>query len=81
MNGYLVLIRANMDDLPAGLFETEAEAHKFCDELDVRDIERTKEVMGVDTSQFVAVDVVRFVNGRPVDLVWNRKLDDLDELE
>jgi len=78
MNGYLVVVRMNLDDLPIRLFSSEEEANDFIDENIVdgeptddfqRRIETATEAIDFDTSDLVRCDVLLFVDGHPAGVV------------
>jgi hypothetical protein len=80
MNGYLVLLRHTMDDLPIGLYADRDEALLECGRIggspdngmptkEIRDVYET------DCSTPVSVCVVRFVNGKPVEVIGSIAFD------
>lgn len=66
MNGYLVVLRCMMDDLPLGLFATRAKALKFALNLDFDGELPIERVWGIDRSSITQVDILQFKNGEPV---------------
>jgi hypothetical protein len=66
MNGFLVLIRHTLDDLPVGLFRTEKEATTFALTCDI-DVEtkRTAKLMSLDATTPICVAIVSFVDETP----------------
>lgn len=68
MNGYLVLLRHEMDDLPIGLFATYNEAKAFAVEHGPDPTDDEREVFYTDCSTPLYTCVVPFVDGVPVDV-------------
>ena len=70
INGYLVLLRHTMDDLPLRFFgENEyAKAKQFARSRGEMPTPHIRAVYNTDCSTPVGVDVVRFSNGVPVDV-------------
>lgn len=66
MNGFLVIARCGMDDIPLGLFETE-EAARVYGRMQTTDTVREKAatVFLLDVSEIICVDLVKFVAGSP----------------
>jgi hypothetical protein len=76
MNGHLVIVRTNLDDIPVRLFQTREEADDYANGMDdaaVLTVTRGGNVFNVDASTFNGVWVVEFVGGEPVSsrLVWD----------
>jgi hypothetical protein len=68
MNGFLVLLRCGMDDLPLGLFATHTAAWNFAKGIvpTSEEIAVTERVLSLDVSDLHAVSVMSFDNGVPV---------------
>ena len=66
MNGFLVMVRFMMDDVPARLFATEAEAREFAENLDENDISDAKYAIATDASILCSVAIVPFELGIPM---------------
>lgn len=73
MNGFLVVARCRMDDVPMALFDTRFQAEQFAAELtEERIVEAAGDVMAVDvTDPGVVVGIVEFRNctPTPIDLI------------
>lgn len=69
MNGYLVLVRCNLDDVPVRFFPTLEEAAIYAQRQDIEETADNiaQDVFGVELSQANYVDVVKFQDGVPVD--------------
>lgn len=70
MNGFLVVSRMTMDDVPMGLFDTRFQAEQFIAELTEESIIKAAgDVMGVKViDPGVMVCVVEFRDGRPLEI-------------
>ena len=69
MNGFLVVGRTNLDDVPLGLFGTKAEAEAFASGVTGDSIHVSAEsVMGVDRAGLINVGIVEFQNGVPQEI-------------
>jgi hypothetical protein len=67
MNGFLVFVRCNSDDLPIGLFATEDEAITFAWNNRGNDALKTiEDVLNIDASPTICTHVIEFKNGVPV---------------
>lgn len=67
MNGFLVLGRTNLDDVPLALFASRAAASRFANKATTEGVhELAVNVMGVDHAGIINVGVVEFRKGRPV---------------
>jgi hypothetical protein len=76
MNGHLVIVRTNLDDIPVRLCQTREEADDYANGMDdaaVLTVTRGENVFNVDASTFNGVWVVEFVGGEPASsrLVWD----------
>lgn len=66
MNGWLVLGRCNLDDVPVGLYATEAEAFARAEAITADEVcEIAGQVLRTDTSVVIGVDVLEFREGVP----------------
>lgn len=69
MNGFLVLGRATIDDIPLGLFMRREDAAAFAANVDVAYVRKVAhDVMGLDVSEVHAVGIVEFKGGEPTRL-------------
>lgn len=68
MNGFVVLLRTNLDDFPVRLCETKDEAVKFGKRLRANQIRKLAAMFGVDPAGACNVAVVAFSAGAPVEL-------------
>lgn len=66
MNGYLVLLRHTMDDLPIGLFATFDEAKAFATKHGPDPTDAEREVFHTDCSTPIYMCIVPFAAGFPV---------------
>jgi len=83
MSGYLVVFRADLDDLPLLLTADRAEAHEFAQSVTGVDDPRVRavcELYQLDTSTENGVAVVSFVAGRPTDVHLVKDFDGQDPL-
>jgi hypothetical protein len=65
MNGYLVVLRHEMDDLPVGLFATQKEAAKCAANLDEMPTTFIRDFYQTDCSTPCSVAIVKFSDGEP----------------
>lgn len=72
MNGFLVLLSHTMDDLPIGLFRTVKEAIEFADAASFDPTPEQREVFNTDCSTPCCINVVQFVDGKPVGSAYMR---------
>ena len=72
MDGYLVLLVHEMDDVPVGLFENLDGARTFADQLDPMPTPNVRMVFHTDCSTPVCVKVVSFKAGAPDAVVYTR---------
>lgn len=75
MNGFLVLLCHNMDDLPVFLTDNEDAAMKFASELDAEPSQTIRQVFNTDCSTPNCVKVVLFVGGKPVGVRYVKGFD------
>jgi hypothetical protein len=77
MNGYLVLARCSLDDIPLRLCGSREEAAEYAQGIGKREVrEQAAVVCGVGVSDVHALDVVRFVDGVPLpfqSLPWDEE--------
>lgn len=66
MNGFLVLIRHQMDDIPAALLPNRHLAEGAASTIDPMAPEHVREVFKTDASTPICVCIVEFRDGRPV---------------
>lgn len=76
MNGFLVMLSCNLDDVPLKLVRTLAEAERYAARLITHyeavpdehhpDVIRVCDLMGRDATQDCCVRIVTFRSGRPV---------------
>jgi len=81
MNGFLVLVRCGMDDLPARLCPTAEEARAVAEGLKPGDVEGVLRLLKLDTSVYIAIDVLGFRDGRLVSVEPVRDFDDEPDCE
>jgi hypothetical protein len=82
MNGFLVIGRCGMDDIPLQLCATREEALENARSVTGEDVlALAPVVMGVDVSVFVSVCILEFRDGKPreVEWVWGNDGDDGDD--
>lgn len=79
MNGYLVLLRHGMDDLPIGLFDTQGRADQFASTVEPMPTEAIRSLYGTDCSTPCCVEIVEFANGLPVNIRFVRDFDTEEE--
>jgi hypothetical protein len=78
MNGYLVIGRTNLDDVPVRLCETRDEAEGFANIVTGRVVHAIADIqLNVDGAGLINVAIVRFHNGIPDEL---HKVKDLDDV-
>ena len=66
MNGFLLMARCGMDDVPLGLYPGRADALNHALGLSPADVRRAAEaVLHVDVSDVIGLGVVEFVAGAP----------------
>ena len=69
MNGFLIVARMTMDDLPLRFLQTEDEVGKYM--LDGESIEavvqRIAPIAGCSTSELIGLDSIEFRDGQPVE--------------
>ena len=63
MNGYLVVLRHSMDDLPIKLCATIQEAKRVAQNTSADDGAGSKDVLKLDSSTPIGVDIWIFTNG------------------
>jgi hypothetical protein len=81
MNGFLILARCGMDDVPMRLCESMADACEFARSLTTKDVQEAAEtVCGVSVSEVITLHVVEFHDGvpLPVESVPFLEVDDND---
>lgn len=71
---YLVLVRCGIEDVPVRIFRDATKAHEFAKQLTkyspaFAEAQRAVDTLGRETALLDCVDVVRFLNGSPVDFV------------
>ena len=66
MNGFLVLIRHQMDDIPAALLSNRHVAEGAASTIDPMAPEHVREVMDTDASTPICVCIVEYRDGWPV---------------
>lgn len=66
MNGFLVVLRCTMDDLPLALFETADAANNFARQFDPDADLPIEEIWSLSRSSINWVSIVQFRNGLPV---------------
>ena len=66
MNGFLVVLRHSMDDIPLLLTDNEDEAMRFAESVNDSDGKTEKQVLSLDSSTPVCVCVWIFVSGHLV---------------
>ena len=71
MNGFLVLARCRMDDVPVLLESDTDRAKAFASNLTLNDVQESRfcEVASIDVSELIAVDLLRFANGKITEIV------------
>lgn len=69
MNGYLVVLRHSMDDLPIGLYATEVEAIKAAKRTRAMPTKRICGIIKTDCSTPACVAVYSFEDGKLVQMV------------
>jgi hypothetical protein len=67
LDGYLVLLRQTIDDIPIGFFANRDEAIKFADNSDGMPSPEIMWIYGDACSSPVAVQIIKFSKGIPVD--------------
>ena len=76
MNGYLVVIRCRNDDVPVALVDNLDKAIEITGLIDPEDSQYVQDVVSSicwrEPSKFVAVSIVKFVEGYPVRTVYLR---------
>jgi hypothetical protein len=80
MDGYLLMVRMNLDDVPVRFFSNLAEAKEFVD-ANIIDGEPTIEfqdriksmaaAIDFDTSDLVRCDVLRIIDGLPTEVAYS----------
>lgn len=66
MNGFLVLARCSIDDIPLKLFHNKSAAQAFARDVTTNQVfEIARRVFVCDTSVVVCIDVLEFVDGIP----------------
>lgn len=71
MNGFLVVGRCGMDEIPMGLFDTRGGAEAFALSLTRQSvIDQARQYM-LDVSMVFHVGVLEFRNGKPWGSYWN----------
>lgn len=69
MNGYLVLARCSIDDIPLRLFHNKSAAVAYAQTVTQAEVFKVaREVFTLDTSQVIVIDVVQFEDGIPTDV-------------
>lgn len=81
MNGFLVVVRCGMDDLPVRLIADEEAAMSYASAVPAADVALVKKTLVLDTSVFHGTGVVLFVNGQPVGYRHVLDFDDMDEAD
>lgn len=72
MNGWLLVARMKLDDLPIQLFGNKKEMSEWLrvGELSFEDsIDKVAKVLNLPTSELLRIEAIKFRNGRPVELV------------
>lgn len=72
MNGWLLVARMKMDDLPIGLFANKKEMGEWLragDEAVEEVVDKVAKVLDMPTSELLRIEAIQFRNGRPVQLV------------
>ncbi len=69
---YLVMLIHAMDDMPLRLFADFAMARRFAERVRPMPTDAIAELYGVDSAKPVSVEVLLFVDGVPVDRVYQR---------
>lgn len=66
MNGWLVIARCGMDDVPMRMFPTRGDAGTWAAALTPDDVAKAAaKIMGVDASIILGVDILEFDGGKP----------------
>lgn len=65
MNGFLVMLWCNFDDVPIRLCETYAEAEYAVKNYTEKDLSNAREVLGRDETDLVSGAIVEFRDGYP----------------
>lgn len=77
MNGFLLVARCPMDDVPAGLYSTRQEAFESAFDVRYGDILLiAQQVIGNDVSSLIALGIVEFRNGQPQEMEIVRTWDE-----
>jgi hypothetical protein len=76
MNGYLVMLCHNLDDLPVKFCATRQEATDYGNSLDEMPTEEMRLIFNTDCSTPNCVKVVHFVDGNPVGVTMVKSLND-----
>lgn len=81
MNGFLVVLRHSMDDLPVGLFATWGEAHRYAMSIKGMPCDWDRDIFQTDCSTPCAVAIATFKDSfvKAFDIV--RDFDDDDDVE
>lgn len=76
MDGWLVLWRQTMDDIPVGLFKTQAAAEKVAKKISIKECDRIAEQNDLSTTTHVCFFVCEFKAGK---MVSARQIDRIDD--
>ena len=63
MNGYLVVVRCGMDDLPCRLFADKGKAEAFAKEPIEAEVDRVAKLLNLDVTDLCNVSVATFADG------------------
>lgn len=66
MNGFLVIARFGMDDIPMHLFASREEAEEYAKNVEYKDACEAANDFDVDSSMMVNVCVCEFSEGKPL---------------
>lgn len=76
VDGYLVVWRHTLDDIPVALFASRSEAREFAENTSFRAGYEVAEKFGIDCSTPVCFVIYRFVAGRPEEILYVSREDD-----
>lgn len=76
IDGYLVIWRHTMDDIPVGLFANKEEALAFAETMSFRAGYTVAKKLEIDCATPVCFVVCRFVGGKPEELIYVGREDD-----